>query len=102
MAYSEAKLKSSGDRASPCFGPNLIEKISDKYLPIKILLHVLFKNILISLNSFMGTSDSGEYCTVLASLLNHRLTSFAWTDIKYKCVSHDHKNQDKIIRQHAV
>ena len=33
MAYSKAKLKSNGDRASPCFKPFLIGNMSDKFLP---------------------------------------------------------------------
>jgi hypothetical protein len=35
MAYSKAKLKSSGDKASPCFRPVWIGKLSDKCLPIR-------------------------------------------------------------------
>jgi hypothetical protein len=34
MANSKAKLKSSGDKASPCFRPFWIGKLSDKYLPL--------------------------------------------------------------------
>jgi hypothetical protein len=34
MAYSKAKLKSSGDKASPCFKPFWTGKLSDKCLPI--------------------------------------------------------------------
>jgi hypothetical protein len=30
MAYSKAKLKSSGDKASPCFRPFFAGKLSDK------------------------------------------------------------------------
>jgi hypothetical protein len=30
MAYSKAKLKSSGDKASPCFRPFWIGKLSDR------------------------------------------------------------------------
>jgi len=33
MAYCKAKLKSNGDKASPCFKPFFIEEISDKCLP---------------------------------------------------------------------
>jgi len=33
MAYSKAKLKSNGDRASPCFKQFLIGNVSDKLLP---------------------------------------------------------------------
>jgi hypothetical protein len=58
MAYSKVKLKSSGDRASPCFRPFWIRKLSDKCLPIRTLLYVLFKHILINLASFMGTPNS--------------------------------------------
>jgi hypothetical protein len=32
MAYSKAKLKSSGDKASPCFRPFWIGKLSDRCL----------------------------------------------------------------------
>jgi hypothetical protein len=35
MAYSKAKLKSSGNKASPCFRPFWIGKLSDKCLPIQ-------------------------------------------------------------------
>jgi hypothetical protein len=35
MAYSKAKLKSSGGRASPCFIPFWIGKLSEKCLPIR-------------------------------------------------------------------
>jgi hypothetical protein len=38
MAYSKAKLKSSGDRASPCFRPFWIGKLSDKCLPIPLVV----------------------------------------------------------------
>jgi hypothetical protein len=31
MAFSEAKLKSSGDRAYPCFRPFWIRKLSDNF-----------------------------------------------------------------------
>jgi hypothetical protein len=42
MAYSKAKLKSSGDKASPCFRPFWIGKLSDRCLPIRTLLYVSF------------------------------------------------------------
>jgi hypothetical protein len=58
MAYSKAKLKSSGYRASPCFRQFGIEKLSDKCLPIRTLLYVSFKHILINLTSFMGNPNS--------------------------------------------
>jgi hypothetical protein len=49
MAYSKAKLKSSGDRESPCFRPFWMGKLSDNvYL---YGLNVSFKHILINLNT---------------------------------------------------
>jgi hypothetical protein len=42
MAYSKTKLKSNGDRASPCFKPFLIGNISDKFLPTR---RDIYKNI---------------------------------------------------------
>jgi hypothetical protein len=54
----KAKLKSSGDEASPCLKSLCIGKLPDKYLPPRTLLHVSFKLILISLTSCMGIPDS--------------------------------------------
>jgi hypothetical protein len=48
MAYSKAKLKSSGDRASPCSRPIWIGKLSDKCLLLWTSLYVSFKHILIN------------------------------------------------------
>jgi hypothetical protein len=36
MAYSKAKLKSSGDKASPCFRPFSMLNLLDRFLPIRI------------------------------------------------------------------
>jgi hypothetical protein len=47
MAYSKAKMKISGDRTSPCFRPFWIGKLSGKCSPIRTLLYVSFKHILI-------------------------------------------------------
>jgi hypothetical protein len=55
MAYFKGKLKSSGSKTTPCFRSFWIGKISDNCLPIQILLYVSFKNVLMSLTSFMGT-----------------------------------------------
>jgi hypothetical protein len=79
MAYSKAKLKSSDDKASPCFRPFWIGKLSDKCLPIRTLLYVSFKHIFISLTSFMGTPTSVRilYNT---SLLTESLLSLANND----------------------
>jgi hypothetical protein len=58
MAYTKAKLKSNGDRASPCFRPFLIGNSPDKCLPIRILLQDSFQQNLISLTSFLGIPNS--------------------------------------------
>jgi hypothetical protein len=58
MAYPKAKLKSSGDEASPGLRKFWIGKLSDKCLSLRALLYVSFKHILISLNSFMGNPNS--------------------------------------------
>jgi hypothetical protein len=43
MAYSKAKLKSNGDKASPCFKPFLIGNVSDKWL-FNVILFFLYLN----------------------------------------------------------
>jgi hypothetical protein len=58
MAYSKAKLKSSGGRASHCCRLFWIGKLSDICLPIPTLLCVLFKHVLMSLTNFIGTTNS--------------------------------------------
>jgi hypothetical protein len=58
MAYIKATLKSSGDKSSPYFRPFWIVKIPDKCLPIRTLLYVSFKHILIKLTSFMGNPNT--------------------------------------------
>jgi hypothetical protein len=55
MAYSEAKFKNNGDKASHCFRSFLIGNVSDKSLPARTLLQVSLKHILVSLTSFLGT-----------------------------------------------
>jgi hypothetical protein len=55
MAYSKGELKSSGDKASPCFRPFWIGKLSDKCLPMQTLIYVSFTHIVISVTGFMGT-----------------------------------------------
>ena len=54
MAYTEAQLKSSGDRASPYFKTFLIGNMSDNLLPTENLLYVSVRHTFISLTSFMG------------------------------------------------
>jgi hypothetical protein len=69
MAYSKAKLESSGDKASACFRPFWIGKLSDKCLPVWSLFYGSFNGNLISLTSFMGTPNSMRtLCNI--SLLN--------------------------------
>jgi hypothetical protein len=58
MTYSEAKLKSHSDKASPCFRAFWIEKLTDKCLLMWTLLQVLFKHVLISLTYFKDTQNS--------------------------------------------
>jgi hypothetical protein len=58
MAYTKAKLESSGDKASPYFRSLWIGTLSDKFLHIRAFLYVSFKHILISVTSFMGTTNS--------------------------------------------
>jgi hypothetical protein len=66
MAYSKAKLKSNGDRASPCFRPFWIGYLSDKCLPTDCrLIHLkesrrrkFFPVLLNSLCSFMKLQSS--------------------------------------------
>jgi hypothetical protein len=64
MAYSKAKLKSSGDKASPCFRPFWTGKLSDKCsaeipsLPGDLYL---FKfSIAISTSKELGSGASGS------------------------------------------
>jgi hypothetical protein len=58
VAYSKAKLKSIGDKSSPCFTPFWIAKLSDKCLRIRILLYVLFKHVLSSPTDFIGIPNT--------------------------------------------
>jgi hypothetical protein len=56
MSCSKEKLRSRGNRASPCFRQFSIGKLSDKSVCIRTLLYVSFKHILTNLTSFRGTS----------------------------------------------
>jgi hypothetical protein len=56
ISYSKENLKSSGDKASPCFIQFWIGKLSYKWIPTRTSLHVSFKHILITLTSYMGSS----------------------------------------------
>jgi len=48
IAYSNAKLKSSCDKASPCLNPLRILKLSDILLPIRTLLMGSLRHIFTS------------------------------------------------------
>jgi hypothetical protein len=56
IAYFKPKLRSSDDKASPCFRQFWIENVSDRVLPIR--LWVWFKHILISLANFIAIPNS--------------------------------------------
>jgi hypothetical protein len=58
MAYSKAKLKSSGDKASPRFRPFYIGTFSNKCLLILALPYVSFEYVSINFTSFMGAPNS--------------------------------------------
>jgi len=45
MAYYEAKLKSKGNKTSPCFRPLRAANASDKYLFTRTMVQVSFKHI---------------------------------------------------------
>jgi hypothetical protein len=52
------KQSCSGDKVSHCFSPFWLGKLSDKCLPIRTLLYVSFKYVLIGLANIMGTTYS--------------------------------------------
>jgi hypothetical protein len=54
MAYSKAKLKRNGVKASPSFRLFWVGKLSDRFY-LYIIYYRFYLNILISLASFMGT-----------------------------------------------
>jgi hypothetical protein len=53
MANSKAKLESSGVKASPCFRPFWIRKLSDKCVPVRTLLYFSFKDNSNNINLFV-------------------------------------------------
>jgi hypothetical protein len=44
MAYSKAKMKSSGDQAFLCFKPFWIQKLSENYVRVEVFTAVTMKN----------------------------------------------------------
>jgi hypothetical protein len=52
MAYSKAKLKSNGDKASPCLKPFLIRNTSDK---LNLILQI--KNVIRSIKKKLSGAD---------------------------------------------
>ena len=63
MAYSKAKLKTNGDRASPCFKPFQIGNMSDKFSPTRTLHYASVRHTFISLTSFVGIQKLNENTT---------------------------------------
>jgi hypothetical protein len=78
MAYSKTKLKSSGDRSSPCFRPFWIGNLSDKCLPIWTLLYVSFKHILINLTTYIH-GYLKLYETAVQYFPPHWIIVFSWS-----------------------
>jgi hypothetical protein len=73
LVYSRAKLKSSGDKASPCFRPF--------WEHIRLMLTYTYFEI-----GFISCIFNWEYCTVVPSELNHRLSwSLRIADILSNC-----------------
>ena len=68
MAYSKAKLKSNGDKASPFFKAFIVGNKSDKFLLCRTLLYVSFRHNFISLTSFMAVPYSNRGGTVVKVL----------------------------------
>jgi hypothetical protein len=58
MTYPKAKMKSNGDRESPCFKPFLIGNMPDKFLPTLTHPYVSVRQIFIGLSSFLGIPKS--------------------------------------------
>ena len=79
MAYSKAKLKSNGDRASPCFKPLLIGNMSDKFLPTLTLPFKEFTSYLYVVTLFhfvfMTCMHSSVITYFLTNLHIHELLS---------------------------
>jgi hypothetical protein len=63
VAYSKAELRSSGERASPCFKPFWIRKLSDKCIYMEFTIH--FIQPYVNEPNSMGTLTKREYSTSL-------------------------------------
>ena len=74
MAYSKAKLKSIGVRASPCFKLFLIGNLSDTFLPTRTLLYVRVRHNFISLTSFMEITKLNK--NIIQDLPSNWIVSF--------------------------
>jgi hypothetical protein len=62
MAYSEAKFKSSVDKASPYFKPFLIRNISDKCVSTQTMINVSIEIFLLDLTVSWGYQTEGVSC----------------------------------------
>jgi hypothetical protein len=71
MTYFNAQLKINGDKAPPCFMSFSIGKLSDKRLPVQILLYVSFKHTVISLGDINNAYNilTGRYLGPQAKLV---------------------------------
>jgi hypothetical protein len=106
MAYSKAKLKSTGGITSPSIKPVLIENKSDRFLPTLILLYVSVKHIFISLISILWIPHSkrilyktcSEYsvCNVQKATVHffrlYRLASGLWCPAVLQMDTDDSEN----------
>jgi hypothetical protein len=79
MAYSKAKFKSKGDKASPCFRPFWMGNVLDKYLLGWTVLQVSFNHALMGtpnamrilynttfLTGITGFLEVNEYCCTVS------------------------------------
>jgi len=73
-AYSKAKLKSNGDKESPCFKQFVIENMWDKFLTTQNLLWVSFRHILLVTPVSEGYHTQWGYFTGPPSQMNHLLS----------------------------
>jgi len=69
MVYSKASLKSNDNKISPYLRAFCIGNASDISLPMRTLLKVSFKRILISLTRYMGIPNSTRILYNTSALL---------------------------------
>ena len=75
MAYSKARLKSVGGRASPCFKPFLMGNLSDTFMPTRTLLYVSVRLSFIKIGwTYVVLSFRMWFCQ--SSYMYHRKVNF--------------------------